>query len=101
VLPTKTSAKIQNLRKSCVEHTRKVILLFKELLQCANKDIELNAAKDAEIAQALKDIKTRYKNLHANVRRYDKWAENKKAREDIMTKNNHKGEREEDEREEG
>jgi hypothetical protein len=70
-------------------------------LQCANKDIELNAAKDAKIAQALKDIKTRYKNLHANVQQYNKWAENKKARKDIITKNNYKGEREEDEREEG
>jgi hypothetical protein len=48
----------------------------------------LNAAKDAEIAQALKEIETRYNNLHADVRQYDKWTENEE------------GEREEGEREE-
>jgi hypothetical protein len=79
---TKTSAEIQNLKKSCVEHTRRIVSLSEELLYCANKHIELNAAKDAETAQALKEIETRYDNLHANVRRYDKWAENEKAREE-------------------
>jgi hypothetical protein len=75
-------------------------------LHCANKHIELNAAKDAEIAQALKEIETRYDNLHADIRQYDKWSENEKARETIMTRNNHEdkgeeGEREGGEREEG
>jgi hypothetical protein len=55
---TKISAEIQNLKKSYAEHTRRVTLLSEELLYCANKHIELNAAKDAEIAQALKEIKT-------------------------------------------
>jgi hypothetical protein len=35
------------------------------------------------------------------VRRYDEWAENEKATETIMTRNNHEGEREEGEGEEG
>jgi hypothetical protein len=98
---TKISAEIQNLKKSYAEHTRRVTLLSEELLYCANKHIELNAAKDAEIAQAFKEMETQYDNLHADVRRYDKWAENEKARETIMTRNNHEGEREEGEREEG
>jgi hypothetical protein len=97
---TKISAEIQNLKKTYAEHTRRVTSLSEELLYCANKHIELNTAKDAEIAQALKEIKTRYDNLHANVRRYNKWTENGEAREDIMTRNNHKGEREEGKREE-
>jgi hypothetical protein len=90
---TKTSAEIQNLKKSCAEHTRRIASLSEELLHCANKHIELNAAKNAEIAQALKEIETRYDNLHADIRQYDKWAENEKGREE--------GEREEGEREEG
>jgi hypothetical protein len=52
------SAKIQNLKKTCAEHTRRVTSLSKELLYYANKHIELNVAKDAEIAEALKEIKT-------------------------------------------
>jgi hypothetical protein len=53
----------------------------------------------------LKEIETRYDNLHANIQRYNKWAENKKARETIMARNNHevetdKGKREKGEREE-
>jgi hypothetical protein len=103
---TKISAEIQNLKKTYPEHTRRVTSLSEELLHCANKHIELNAAKDAEIAQALKEIETRYDNLHADIRQYDKWSENEKARETIMTRNNHEdkrgeGEREEGEREEG
>jgi hypothetical protein len=69
---TKISAEIQNLKKSYTEHIRRVILLSKELLYYVNKHIKLNAAKDAEIAQALKEIKTQYNNLHRNVRRYNK-----------------------------
>jgi hypothetical protein len=98
---TKTSAEIQNLKKSCAEHTRRIASLSEELLHCANKHIELNAAKDAEIAQALKKIETRYNNLHADIGQYNKWAENEKARETIMTRNNHEDEREEGKREEG
>jgi hypothetical protein len=94
----KTSAEIQNLKQTCAEHTRRVVSLSEELLYCANKHIELNAAKDAEIAQALKEIETRYNNLHANIGRYDKWAENEKARKEGERV---KGEREEGEREEG
>jgi hypothetical protein len=97
---TKTSAEIQNLKKTYTEHTR-ITSLSEELLFCANKHIELNAAKDAEIAQAFKEMETQYDNLHADVRRYDKWAENEKATETIMTRNNHEGEREEGEGEEG
>jgi hypothetical protein len=70
-------------------------------LYYANKHIELNAAKDAAIAQALKEIETQYDNLYADVRQYDKWAENEKARETIMARNNQEGKREEGEREEG
>jgi hypothetical protein len=100
---TKTSAKIQNLKKSYTEHTRRITSLSDELLYCANKHIELNAARDAEIAQALKEIKTRYDNLHADVQRHDKWAENEKAREEDEREKGEreKGEREEGEREEG
>jgi hypothetical protein len=65
---TKTSAKIQNLKKTYAEHTRRITSLSEELLHCTNKHIELNAAKDAEIAQALKEIETRYDNLHADIR---------------------------------
>jgi hypothetical protein len=65
---TKTSAEIQNPKKTCAEHTRRVTSLSEELLYCANKHIELNAAKDAQIAQALKEIKTRYDKFHADVR---------------------------------
>jgi hypothetical protein len=97
---TKISAEIQNLKKTYAEHTRRVTSLSEELLHCANKHIELNAAKDAEIAQALKEIETRYDKLHAVVRWYDEWAENEEGRETIMTRNNHEGEREEDKREE-
>jgi hypothetical protein len=78
----KTSAEIQNLKKSCAEHTRRVVSLSEELLYCANKHIELNAARDAEIAQALKEIETRYDNLHADIQQYDKLAENEKGREE-------------------
>jgi hypothetical protein len=46
----KTFAEIQNLKKTCTKHTRKVVSLFKELLYYTNKHIKLNAAKDAEIA---------------------------------------------------
>jgi uncharacterized protein Yka (UPF0111/DUF47 family) len=90
---TKTSAEIQNLKRAYAEHTRRVTSLSEELLHYANKHIELNADKDSEIAQALKEIETRYDNLHANVRRYVKWAENEKAREIITTRNNHEGEK--------
>jgi uncharacterized protein YlxW (UPF0749 family) len=69
-------------------------------LYYTNKHIKLNAAKDAEIAEALKEIKTRYNNLHADVRAYNKRAENEKARETIITRNNHEDKREEGEREE-
>jgi hypothetical protein len=68
----KISAEIQNLKKSYAEHTRRVTLLSKELLYYANKHIKLNAAKDAKIAQALKDIKTRYDNLYTDVRQDNK-----------------------------
>jgi hypothetical protein len=100
---TKISAEIQNLKKSYAEHTRRVTLLSEELLYCANKHIELNAAKDAEIAQALKEIKTRYNNLHADVQRHEKWAENEKGREEGKKEEGEReaGEREEGEREEG
>jgi hypothetical protein len=98
---TKISAKIQNLKKTYAEHTRRVTLLSEELLYYANKHIELNVAKDAEIAEALKEIKTRYDNLHADIQGYNKWAENEKARETVITRNNHEGEREEGERKEG
>jgi hypothetical protein len=47
---TKISAEIQNLKKTYAEHTRRVTSLSEELLYCANKHIELNTAKDAEIA---------------------------------------------------
>jgi hypothetical protein len=100
---TKTFAKIQNLKKSYTEHTRRITSLSDELLYYTNKHIKLNAARDAEIAQALKEIKTQYDNLHANVQRHDKWAENEKAREEDKREKGEreKGEREEGEREEG
>jgi hypothetical protein len=99
----KISAEIQNLKKTCAEHTRRVTSLSKELLYYANKHIELNAAKDAEIAKALKEIKTQYNNLHADIQGYDKWAENEKAKEEGKREEGEKGEgkREEGEREEG
>jgi hypothetical protein len=100
---TKTSAEIQNLKKSCAEHTRRITSLSEELLYCANKHIKLNAAKDAEIAQALKEIETRYNNLYADIRQYNKWAENEKAKKKGKREEDkrEKGEREEGEREEG
>jgi hypothetical protein len=88
-------SEIENLNQAYAAHTARVTSLSQELLNCSNKHIELNAAKDAEIAQALKEIETRYDSLQANVRRHEKWLENAKAKEIMTTRRNHKGEREE------
>jgi hypothetical protein len=46
----------------------------------------------------LKEIKTRYNNLYADVQQHEKWAKNKKGREEGKKE---EGEREAGEREEG